>query len=102
MIIAGTYSFNDGLNIIQSNYSTLLNEIKEIIAEVDASKCRTKKSKEKTMPGRILYSPMTLNKSFKRHFSKKGWESKKVQCDYPTEFYEDNYNCKPLNPGAFR
>lgn len=102
MIIAGTYSFNNGLNVVQENYTALLREIKEIIAEVDASKCRTKKSMEKTMPGRLLYSPMALNGVFKKHFAKRGWESKKVECDYPTEFYEVGYDRKPLSRGAFR
>jgi len=102
MIIAGKYSFNSGLEVVQSEYPALLNEIKEIIGEVDAGECKTKKSKEKTMTGRVLYSPVALNKVFKEHFLQKGWESKKVQCEYPTEFYENAYQGGPLRNGAFR
>jgi hypothetical protein len=102
MIIAGKFSFKDGLKAVQSRYSALLDEIIQIVEEVDCSKCRTKKSKEKTMPGRLLYNPRALNTAFKEEFGKRGWESKKVRCDYPTEFYENNYEPKPLKAGAFR
>jgi len=102
MIIAGRYSFNDGLNALQEKYANLLKEIEQTIATIDASKCKVKKSKEKTMIGRLLYSPPTLNKAFKKEFVKRGWESKKVTCDYPTNFYETDYDFKPLNSGAFR
>ena len=54
------------------------------------------------MQGRLLYSPMALNKAFKKHFARKRQASKKVECDYPTEFYEEGYQYKPLNSGAFR
>jgi len=102
MIIAGRYSFNDGLNVVRSRYSNLLREITYIVKQVEASKCKTKKSKEKTMPGRVLYSPMALNKAFKKEFEKLGWECKKVKCDYPTEFYDEGYEHKALRDGAFR
>lgn len=87
---------------MQERYSALLDEINEIIGEVDAAKCKTKKSEEKTMTGRLLYNPVTLNKAFKEHFYQKGWESKKIQCEYPTEFYENGYSAEPLVGGAFR
>ncbi len=102
MIIAGKYSFNSGLEVTRDKYPALLNEITEIIREVDAGKCKTKKSKEKTMPGRVLYSPMALNKAFKKEFEKLGWECKKVKCEYPTEYYDEEYERKPLREGAFR
>ena len=102
MIIAGRYSFNKGLDILRGEYAELLQEIENIVSEINASRCKTKKSKEKTMPGRLLYSPMKLNTAFKKQFVKRGWESKKVTCDYPTGFYESGYNFKALNAGAFR
>ena len=51
MIIAGKYSFNNGLNVIKRDYRNLLEETVAIIGEIDARKYKTKKSKEKTMPG---------------------------------------------------
>ena len=101
MIVLGKYSFNNGQEVIEEKYPTLLKEVHDIILEVDSSKCFTKKSKEKTMPGRILYSPFALNKNFKIHFTKKGWINKKVTCDYPTEYYIKDYNPQTTR-GAFR
>jgi len=102
MIIAGSYSFNNGLNTLEQEYPKLLTEIRDIIAEVDSTSCKTKKSREKTMPGRLLYNPKQLNAIFEKLFMAKGWEKKKVVCNYPTDFYEGDYKFKPLNTGAFR
>ena len=102
MIIAGKYSFNNGAKVLSKKYPLLLEQIEEIIRYVNASACKIKKSKEKTMQGKLLYSPAALNKAFKKHFIQKNWASKKVLCDYPTEFYEKGYQYKPLNSGAFR
>lgn len=102
MIIAGEYSFNGGREFINKNYAQLLREIKKTIAVVNASQHKTKESKEKTMPGRALYSPISLNNAFKGGFSKKGWKKVKVQCDYPTNYYTKNYEPKKIKGGAFR
>lgn len=42
-----------------------MSEVESIIEEVNAEKCKIKKSKEKTMRGKILYSPVALNTAFK-------------------------------------
>lgn len=74
MIIAGVYSFNRGEDIITSRYPAELGEVREVIAAVDSTQCKTKSSREKTMPGRILYSPRALNKAFTREFELRGWK----------------------------
>lgn len=102
MIIAGRFSFNNGAEAVNNKYPHLLKEIEEIISLVDSENCKTKKSKEKTMPGKILYSPQELNKEFKRLFFGRGWRKKKVKCDYPTQYYSEDYIPKNLNKGAFR
>jgi len=102
MEIAGIYSFNDGQAYIKAHCPHLLSEIEDVIHAVDPEKCKTKESLEKTMPGRILYNPKELNKCFTEEFSKRGWEKKKVECDYPTKYYTDKHKGKPLNKGAFR
>ncbi len=102
MRIAAKYSFNKGANVITTRYAHLLKEVEDIIKGVDASVCKTKKSKEKTMSGSVLYSPVRLNKLFKKGFFRKGWESKKVACEYSTKFYEIDYKAGPLHSGAFR
>jgi hypothetical protein len=54
------------------------------------------------MLGKILFSPIELNKQFKILFSEKRWESVRVKCDYPLHYYTENYQPKPLHKGAFR
>jgi hypothetical protein len=61
-----------------------------------------KKSKEKTMTGRVLYSPVGLNKCFKERFYARGWETIRVTCDYSTEFYAKGYEPRGLRKGAYR
>jgi len=102
MIIAGKYSFNDGEKFIEKNYPNLLQEIKTIIPLIDAQICKVKKSKEKTMKGKILFSPKKLNKVFKKEFFKRDWDSKRVLCEYSTNYYTSHYTAKTLNKGAFR
>ncbi len=102
MIIAGIYSFNHGNDIITSRYSAELAEVREIITAVDSTQCKTKSSQEKTMPGRILYSPRALNKAFTREFKLRSWETFRVQCEYPTEYYVPDFAPNYSSQGAFR
>ena len=100
MIIAAEYSFNDG-HSIQESHPHLLQEVEDVIAAVDASICKTKKSKEITMPGKMLYSPPDLNRAFAQGFESKGWQKKRVRCHYPTNYYRPGYSPKQMRP-AFR
>lgn len=102
MKIAGIYSFNNGKKIIANRYPHLLEEVKEIIGQINSSKCKVKESKEKTMIGKILYSPKMLNKLFKKEFKLRGWYKQKVKCIYTDEYYINGYKPKKLNEGAFR
>ena len=70
MVIAGEYSFKDGLERIRDKYPHLLEEIYEVIDTIDAQEHKTKKSQEKTMPGKMLFSPPSLNKDIKWEFEK--------------------------------
>lgn len=102
MIIAARYGFNKGEEYITHHFPKLLEEVEETIKAVDSSKCFGKVSQEKTMPGKILYSPRELNKVFKEQFSKLAWEHYKVLCNYPTQYYTKDFEPEPLNSGAFR
>ncbi|ACL25126.1 BglII/BstYI family type II restriction endonuclease [Chloroflexus aggregans] len=102
MIIAVIYSFNRGEGIIRSQYSAELGEVEQVIAAVDSTQCKTKTSREKTMPGRMLYSPRALNRAFTKEFGSRGWEKYKVQCDYSTEYYVPGYVPSSPSKGAFR
>lgn len=102
MKIAGEFSFNNGAIIVGKRHQTLLKEVCEAIGRVNAAKCKTKTSKEKTMPGRVLYSPVALNRQFEAQLHPRGWTHCKVPCEYPTEFYKPGYKPSPLAKGAFR
>lgn len=54
------------------------------------------------MPGKTLYSPRELNKMFKDGFNRRDWSSKRVNCDYPTQYYISDYSPKPMKRGAYR
>jgi hypothetical protein len=102
MRIAGKYSFNDGKRVVEAKYPDLLKEVVECIEAIDATKCKTKESEEKTMPGQILFSPVALNEQFKNRLIPRGWNSVRVPCEYPTNHYVSGYQPKQLRKGAFR
>jgi len=85
MILAASFSFNNGDTAIKERYPDLLQEIMDAITGVNALDCKTKKSKEKTMLGDMLYSPVALNEQFKKQLLPKGWRTLRVRCEYATE-----------------
>ena len=96
MVIAGEYSFKDGLERIRDKYPHLLEEIYEVIDTIDAQEHKTKKSQEKTMPGKMLFSPPSLNKDIKWEFESRSWISCKITCDYPTQFYTEKFRLSSI------
>jgi hypothetical protein len=101
--IGGIYSFNAGHEVIVERCPAELLEVREIVSAVDASTLQTKTSAEKTMPGRMLYSPSALNRAFKREFRAREWDvDRRIYCDYPTQFYTDDYTPPEAVKGAFR
>lgn len=102
MKIVGVYSFNHGKEIVESQFQTELCEVEKVIESIDSRKHKTKVSKEKTMPGKMLYKPRALNDAFKQAFEPSGWHKHKVKCDYPTEFYVKGFTPDASSKGAFR
>ena len=102
MIIAGTYSFNHGRQRVQERFTAELAEIERVIAAVDSVSCKTKTSREKTMPGKTLYSPRALNRVFTAGFQAQGWQKFKVKCDYPTQYYTSGFVPDHSTKVAFR
>jgi hypothetical protein len=78
MKIVETYSHLNGLEFLLVHKPTLWKEIQNVISAVDAEKCRTKVSKEKTMKGELLFSPIDMNAAFKRLLRAKSWEENRV------------------------
>ena len=94
MKIVATYDFNGGKAAVQQKYAAEFAQIQAIINAIDASLYKTKESTEKTMMGKMLFSPMELNKAFKREFAKPengGWSNHKVLCDYSYGEYTEDY-----------
>ena len=78
MKIVETYSHLNGLEFLLVHKPKLWKEIQDVIQQVDGNSCKTKVSKEKTMKGRLLYSPIEMNKSFKKLLEPKKWIESRV------------------------
>lgn len=78
MKIVETYSHLNGLEFLLVHKPNLWAEIQRVISSVNAEKCRIKVSKEKTMKGKILYSPIEMNKSFDALLKAKDWQESRV------------------------
>lgn len=74
MRIAAQYSHLNGLEYLQVHKPEIWENIRNAIMSVDAEACRTKVSEEKTMEGKVLYSPTCLNDRFRKVFYDLGWE----------------------------
>jgi hypothetical protein len=78
MKIVEKYSHLNGLEFLLVHKPELWKEIENVIKTVDAGKCKTKISKEKTMKGTLLYSPIEMNNAFKKELSKYHWAESRV------------------------
>jgi hypothetical protein len=76
--IADFYSHLNGYEFIKVHKPHLWDEIIDVIESVDAEKFRTKKSREKTMMGEMLYSPKDLNNAIRDAFAKHKWKSRQA------------------------
>lgn len=85
MKIAQKYSHLNGEEYLIVHHKKLYKEIIDTIQSIDASKFLLKESKEKTMKGKILYSPIELNKTFNTKFNKLGWNESRYQYYITTE-----------------
>lgn len=74
MNIAETYSHLNGLEFLLVHKPELWDEIKEVVSRVRADHCKTKVSKEKTMKGKLLYSPIDMNRAFAVLLHKNQWK----------------------------
>lgn len=102
MKIGGVYSFNNGKKILEAQYATELQEIQAIIDRVDGLKHKTNLGHEKTMPDKVLYRPSSLNRDFTEEFENRDWHKYRVYCDYPTEYYINNFSPASSSASAFR
>lgn len=101
MRVVAVYSFKDGEKVVKKRYTALYEEVLAAIKTIDSESCKTKTSLEKTMPGRVLYSPVELNVAFKKALFPRGWKNHRVSCEYSQEYYLADYH-STASRGAFR
>ncbi|MCE5331118.1 MAG: restriction endonuclease [Bacteroidales bacterium] len=85
MKISQKYSHLNGEEYLIVHHPELYKEISETIESIDASMFITKESKEKTMQGKMLYSPIELNKAFNERFNGIGWNESRYRYYITTE-----------------
>ena len=73
MQIKAVYSHLNGQEYLLVHRKPLWEEVQSVIENVDAEVCRIKVSRERTMAGRLLYSPAAMNGAFKDGFRANGW-----------------------------
>jgi len=73
MKIARIHSHLNGHEWILVHQPKIWREIEEVVKNIDAHQCMTKVSEEKTMRGKLLYSPAEINKRFKKELEACGW-----------------------------
>ena len=78
MQVVDTYSFKGGEKFIKVKHPKELREVLGAIESLDATVCLVKESQEKTMKGKLLFSPSTMNKLLKTTMHAKGWTEKAV------------------------
>jgi hypothetical protein len=86
MRIVEKYSHLNGEEYLIVHHEAIYEEIREVIHSVDAEKVRTKVSEEKTMRGKLLYSPEGLNEEFARLFGRRNWQGKRYSYYVTTDF----------------
>jgi len=77
MRLAKRHSHLNGEEWLLVHQKAEYEELLEVIGDIDAEECRRKRSREKRMEGRLLYSPTDLNAQFARRLGEKGWESRR-------------------------
>ena len=88
MKVISEFSQKNGKEFISNEFPNELSEIYEVIEGVNLMDFKTKISREKTMPGELLYSPSELNREYKRRFNNLGWHEYRIKL--------------PFGNGAFR
>ena len=78
MRIGAMHSHLNGHEWLLVHEKGVWGEIESIVGAIDANRCKTKISREKTMRGRSLYAPKELNKAFTEHFHRAGWRESRT------------------------
>ena len=77
MRVLAKYSHLNGEEFLLVHHHNTYQEILHVIRAIDTHRFKTKVSEEKTMKGKLLYSPDALNKEFTRWLRQAKWEEKR-------------------------
>lgn len=78
MRIIEKYSHLNGLEFLLVHKPGLWDEVQDVIKQADATKCKTKVSKEIRSQGRVFYSPRAMNKAIRAGFSRHHWSERRI------------------------
>ena len=78
MKIAAQYSHLNGFEWLMYHRPGLWDELTSVIESLEVEACRTKESLEKTMKGKMLYSPPAINACFKASLNLLGWDESRT------------------------
>jgi len=78
MKIVQIYSHLNGLEYLLVHKPQLWSEVQSVIEAVDGNACKTKVSKEKDMQGKLLFSPIAMNRAFASLLVSRGWAESRV------------------------
>lgn len=92
------YSHLGGSEILQVRFPEIDREINDVIDSIKDVE-RTKKSKEKTMRGKMLYSPVDLNRRFSEAFEARGYKEliDRFDIDIPGHPFKIKNNYKQVD-----
>lgn len=98
MKIGAKYSHLNGEEYLLIHHKEEYQELLSVIKNINASKHKTKISKEKNTKGQMFYSPSSINKDFKKKLEVLGWKQSR------RNFYvSDQYNVvKQIEPMSFK
>ena len=77
MKVVERYSHLNGEEYLLVHRPQLWQEVLDVIESVDAEACRDKISQERSRQGRMLYSPISMNKAMARSFAARGWKERR-------------------------
>lgn len=78
MRIVQFHSHLNGFEYIKYHKPHIWDDLEAVIASVDAERCRTKASAEVRKGGRMLFSPIDMNKEFAHTFGQHNWSERRV------------------------
>lgn len=78
MTVQEVYSHLNGLEYLLVHRKSLWESVLEVVRAIDATACRIKQSKENGMVGKMLYSPVEMNREFSERLVSIGWKEERI------------------------